>query len=366
MTASHVMNSSTAHEAEDVSPERIGQLADGVADTVENSISEIKDVNVQSQLLSFNARIEAARAGGTAGAAFGIVAQAMSDLSHRTSDIASRMAKDTERSIGDLARVNQVLSTQARGVRLSDLALVNIDLVDRNLYERSCDVRWWATDGSLVDALARGTPESIRYASDRMGIILNSYTVYFDLVLCDLQGKVVANGRPGKFASQGTNHATDAWFRTAIETRSGEEFGFHTVHESSLVDGQRVLVYSCCVRADGQATGKPLGVLGIIFNWDALAQAILCNVPLSASEIARCRACFTDENGLILADSWNRQLVDRIDFRERQDLYRDKKNFQIVQYAGKRCCIGHARSPGFETYATGWHSVLIFSLDGNF
>ena len=30
--------------------------------------------------------------------------------------------------------------------------LTNIDLIDRNLYERSCDVRWWATDSSVVDA----------------------------------------------------------------------------------------------------------------------------------------------------------------------------------------------------------------------
>ena len=26
-------------------------------------------------------------------------------------------------------------------------------MIDRNLYERTCDVRWWATDGDMVNAL---------------------------------------------------------------------------------------------------------------------------------------------------------------------------------------------------------------------
>ena len=32
-----------------------------------------------------------------------------------------------------------------------DLAVSDMD---RNLYERSCDVRWWATDAAVVDAIA--------------------------------------------------------------------------------------------------------------------------------------------------------------------------------------------------------------------
>ena len=39
---------------------------------------------------------------------------------------------------------------QHRGQRLTDLAHHMIEIIDRNLYERSCDVRWWATDAALV------------------------------------------------------------------------------------------------------------------------------------------------------------------------------------------------------------------------
>ena len=40
-----------------------------------------------------------------------------------------------------------------RGTRFTDLARNAVEIIDRNLYERSCDVRWWATDSAVVDAL---------------------------------------------------------------------------------------------------------------------------------------------------------------------------------------------------------------------
>ena len=33
-----------------------------------------------------------------------------------------------------------------RSLVMDNLALNAIELIDRNLYERTCDVRWWATD----------------------------------------------------------------------------------------------------------------------------------------------------------------------------------------------------------------------------
>lgn len=183
-------------------------------------------------MLALNARIEAARAG-TAGAAFSVVAEEMQMLGAKTSNIANDLANKTGGAIDDLL---DLIGSSIRGTRLSDLALTNIDLVDRNLYERTCDVRWWATDSSLVDALADPTPENLAYASRRMGVILGAYTVYFDLVLCDNQGQVVANGRPDLFKSVGENAGQANWFRQARDSRSGDDYGFETAHRSNLVN----------------------------------------------------------------------------------------------------------------------------------
>ena len=31
----------------------------------------------------------------------------------------------------------------------------------------------------------------------------------------------------------------------------------------------------------------------------------------------------------------------------------------MVDYRGERMLCAHAQSPGFETYATGWHSLIM-------
>ena len=346
-------------QAEDkFNPEVVAGLTRTLDKVMNRTISAIDTVNDQIRVLALNARIEAARAG-EAGKAFNIVAMEIAGLSNTSAKVVANLKKRSGRTLARIGKASRAMSTAFNGTRLSDLALMNIDLIDRNLYERSCDVRWWATDASLVDALTKKTPEAQQFACRRMGVILNSYTVYYDLVLCDLQGRIIANGRPEQYRSQGTEHRGTAWFETALATRSGAEFGFQSVHRSPLVNDRFSLVYSCCVRENGDEHGRPIGVLGIVFNWEALAQTIVKGVSLTEEEKQHTRVCIVDETGRVLADSSDRILGETIEFGERGRLFASKKDYTVSQIGEQTCCIAHASSPGFETYATGWHSLLI-------
>ncbi len=80
------------------------------------------------------------------------------------------------------------------------LGLNCVDLIDRNLYERTCDVRWWATDSSITDCLF---PRSLFIHRTRKRTdegILSAYTVYHDLVIADPQGNIITNGKPLEYA----------------------------------------------------------------------------------------------------------------------------------------------------------------------
>lgn len=337
----------------------IARYVSDLSQMLTDAISEISDINANTRLLALNARIEAARAG-EAGAAFSVVAGEVQSLSEKTSGVANELATQTKQSIAELS---DIIGTSVRGTRLSDIALTNIDLIDRNLYERSCDVRWWATDSSVVDALSQGTADAHLFACKRLGVILNSYTVYVDLVLADLTGKIVANGRPDQFKSIGRSVADQDWFTSAQRTKSGEEFGFQTAHRSDLIERQPALVYSCGVREGGQANGKMIGVLGIIFNWEALAQTIMKAVPLASAEKSITRSTIIDASGHVLADSFEKHLVDTLDVSAVPDVFTRKKGFFATHYQGRDCCIGFAKAPGFETYTTGWYSLIIQPID---
>ena len=335
--------------------EEIAKIANELTKKTRHAINEIVKINEATHMLSINALIEANRAG-EYGRTFAVVAQQMSELNKNISKIVEKMEKESSEDMNNLSNAIMAQATTVRGLRLSDLALTNIDIIDRNLYERSCDVRWWAKGISVIRPLETNDPKDIKECSNRLGVILDAYTVYFDLIVCNLDGVVIANGRPELYESKNTNHSDTDWFREAIE---GKEFGFQSVHRSPLVNGNLALVYSAPIRSN---TGELLGVFATIFKWEPLAQHIVCNLSIPENERRFTRACIVDDNGVILADSHNR-IFDRINFPNKDKLFREKKAFIIEQFNGKESCIAHALSPGYETYSTGWHSLIIQDIE---
>ncbi len=364
MTQPPIVSSSAlpAHgESSDIAlPEKIHLLASSIGSNMNESLKNIGAINSQMRMLSLNARIEAARAG-DAGRSFSIVATEMGTLSNNTREVANTLSTRMRGNIEELTQISKRLSSDVRGVRFADLALNNLDLIDRNLYERSCDVRWWATDSSVVDLAADPTPERVEYASKRLGVILNAYTVYFDLVVCSLDGRVIANGRPGEFHSTGMHVDGNQWFRSAFQTRSGDEFGFETVHASPLVNHHHILAYSAAIRENGETLGRPIGVLGILFKWKSLAQTIVDNTPLTEEEKRHSRVCILETDGTVLADTHGQPLASKLPFASHPEIWRDPKGYHEVSDGSKKQVVAHAIAPGFETYTTGWHSVIVHS-----
>jgi hypothetical protein len=211
----------------------------------------------------------------------------------------------------------------------------------------------------LVAALAEKSPKSADHASQRLRTILESYTVYSDLIICNTSGQVVTNGRPDLFRSVGTEVSSTAWFQTAMQTRSGRDYGFQTVHNSICVNNRPSVIFSAAIREGGMVDGRVLGVLGIVFNWETFANDIVKNVALSDEEKGTTRVCIVDSAGHVLADSAGRMLQDAVDFSGRSRLFAGKAGHAVAEVGGINCYIGHAQSAGFETYACGWHSVLI-------
>lgn len=358
---SHSLTQNPKEKGGNFTLERVAELSEILASKVESAINEIERLNGQTHMIAINARIEASRAG-MAGKAFSVVAEQMNDLSGKIGVVSKKMRNESRGSIDELGNLIKTQATNVRGTRLSDLALTNIDLIDRNLYERSCDVRWWATDDTVVSALSKKTKENYDLLSKRLGIILNSYTVYFDLVLCDLDGNIVANGKPEHYRSVGMNVKNSEWFTSAMKTNSGKEFGFQTVSKCPMVNNELSLVFSCTVREHGEQNGQVMGILGVIFRWEELAQKIVKGVHITDEEKDKTRICIVDENGLLLADSKDLILEDKIEFLGKNELFKEKKGFVISDYGDEKCCISHALSPGYETYASGWHSVIIQKL----
>ncbi len=333
------------------------QLQEAIAHSVEATTS----LNTQMRLLALNARIEATHAG-SAGRGFSVVAAEMVDLAQKTQAVFRDLESVAKGRIDRLAAVSQSLHTTVRGTRLADLAHTNVDLVDRCLYERTCDVRWWATDGDVVHAVAAPSSSAAASCSARLGVILRAYTVYHDILVCTLDGRVVANGRRERFPSMGRSVLECPWFSQALRCTSGDEFSFTSAHRSDFVGGAPVLAYACQVRQGGSPQGALLGVLCVLFNWGDFAQRLLTQTALPAHDRAASRISLFQADGIIVADSHPAAIGSKLPLADLPQWFTYDRHHAEAQVQHTPMLVGFARSPGFETYATGWGSVIMQPL----
>ncbi len=327
----------------------IAELTSEVRKISRDKISDIDLINREATYLAINALIEAARAG-EAGRGFAVVANQVKNVSGRIGQLTGELGKElnslSERMVKELER--------QQGQRLTDLALNMIDVIDRNLYERSCDVRWWATDAAIVDCMMNGSETAAAYASKRLSVILDSYTVYLDIWVLDLQGRVVANGRPAQFPVAGAvNAAHHDWFTAALRTRSGDEYATANVDPLKELGGAQVATYATAVRENGLSDGRVVGVLAVFFDWAKQASAVVNSVRLTDEERARTHCMLVDAGGRVIADS--------------KEASREPPRFDLPANTASTgnyrtasgSLVGYALTPGYETYrGMGWFGVI--------
>lgn len=338
-------------------PERILELSKAVSTTATRKVGEIQKITATTRILALNATIEAARAG-DAGKGFAIVAGQVRAISENITKISKELTEQMGAQLEDLNVLGRKLVTQIRGQRLADLALNMIDIIDRNLYERSCDVRWWATDSAMVNCLQEPTDDNAQYASKRMGVILGAYTVYLDLWIADRHGRVVANGRPDKYPGvKGINVSGENWFKQAMATSTGDEFAVNDIAKNTFLDDHLVATYSAAIRQDANPHGEPIGVLGIFFDWQAQSQAVVDSVRLADDEKGRTCCLLLDHDYRVIASTDGKGILEK-----RIPLKTDPRSPSGSYSDNLGNTIGYALTPGYETYkGLGWYGCIIQS-----
>ena len=181
---------------------------------------------------------------------------------------------------------SELLTTVASGLlgEARFLADLSVDVLDRNLYERANDCRWWATSPVLATMDAGAARKTLAH-------INGLYTVYSNVLLFDTQGVVIAASRD---TSAEGRQLTDAWVADCLRLRDPMRYAVSPFEPSELYGGEGTYVYAAPILVDGSVVGGVALVFDSTPQFEAMLRAAL---PKTAGSIA----AFCRRDGFVIS-----------------------------------------------------------------
>ena len=176
------------------------------------------------------------------------------------------------------------------------------DLMDRNLYERSDDCRWWALTSEIQAILAKEAPSEAECAriTEILRYINDLYTVYPRVVVFDRGGKVLAASNLHNDPREVVGTRIEGQYvAETLALHSSQDYRVSPFEAASLYDQQPTYIYCAAIRNPLDAT-QVNGGIGLVFDSgpefanmleDCLPDrpgAWSCFVELSSARIVAC------------------------------------------------------------------------------
>jgi len=192
-------------------------------------------------------------------------------------------------------------------------AALAIDIMDRNLYERANDCRWWALTSAFSDLLSRPQPSDhdIQEIGSILRAINNLYTVYSNLIVFDRGGRIVATANPiecnfDDAAPTGAALA-DEWVARILALEGEQDYAVSSFAQGPLHPGGPTYIYGAAIRAPQQA--HVVGGIAIVFDSGPQFAAMLSDaLPRDGAGAVKhgAFALFVEPNGRVVACSDDR------------------------------------------------------------
>ena len=235
---------------------------------------------------------------------------------------------------------------------LSSLA---IDIMDRNLYERANDCRWWALNSYFREAF--DDYSTLHDKKDEISEILkyinDLYTVYTNLIFFDKNGKVIAVSNRNEEFLVG-RVLTQDWVSKTLSLKDTSKYCVSKFEKTVLYDNQSTYIYSSAIRSlknEAIVTGG----IAIVFDSKPQFSAMLDDTlprDTQGEKLSGVFALFTNKEKQIISSSNEDFEVDS--YLNIDDSFFDLKNShglsKIIEFDNKYYAIAAKCSNGYREY----------------
>lgn len=243
----------------------------------------------------------------------------------------------------------------------SFFAFLAVDIMDRNLYERANDCRWWALTSSFREILSKATrsserlgysPSDISSIEKTIRYINQLYTVYENLVVFDRNGKVLAcsNSSYGECVGSVID---GEWVGRLRALKSSQEYVVSKFEPTPLYKNKHTYIYAAPIRSVDNTS--IVGGIGIVFDSDPQFKTILNDIvprDENGKVVNGCFTLFVDGNLKIISSS-SKAFEVGSEFKIHPALCKlnpGDSAFDIAVYQGDYYAIGARASSGYREY----------------
>ncbi len=253
-----------------------------------------------------------------------------------------------------LSNLNQTIITSI----LKDsefLSSLAIDIMDRNLYERANDCRWWALTSYFKEVL--DDKDSIVHKKEKVTSILkyinDLYTVYTNLLVFDDEGKVIAvsNSKDEYLVGK---QLTNEWVKNTMNLKDTSKYCVSKFEKTNLYDNQSTYIYCSAIRSIKNEK-KVTGGIAVVFDAKPEFHAMLDDTlphNTDGEKIPGVFALFTNKAKKIISSTNETYEVDG--FLDLDDkffsLENGHKKSEIIEFNNKYYAIGVKCSKGYREY----------------
>lgn len=235
------------------------------------------------------------------------------------------------------------------------LSSLTIDIMDRNLYERANDCRWWALNSYFREALddSFGLKNKKDEITSILKYINDLYTVYTNLIIFDKDGRIIAVSNEKEDHLVG-KILTQDWVEKTLMLRDTSKYTVSKFEKTNLYNNESTYIYSSAIRSlkDEKVI---TGGIAVVFDSTPQFYAMLDEtLPKNADgeKIPGIFTLFTDKNKQIISSTNDRFEVDS--YLNIDDSFFNLKNSQniskIIEFEGSYYAVGVKCSSGYREY----------------